>query len=172
MKAQVAYSSFTMKQRKGMCWANTLKDSNINISQQLFLVHAEEFKFFVFLLPELMSTLYYPLHSKTQTNKQTNNDWTLDLLNDNHNFHCRLSNWYLGFLPFPPHWCHKEGKKRRDPASEVCKLLSRKDIKADNFKFILVTVCLTVYWSCEIYIIDQVPGQDDWILTTYFFKFL
>ena len=33
----MTYSSFTMKQRKGMYWANTLKDSNIDIYSNNFV---------------------------------------------------------------------------------------------------------------------------------------
>ena len=44
-------------------------------------------------------------------------------------------------------------------------LYQEKKQQGDN----LVTVCLTVYWSCEICIIDQPQGQCGWILTIFFF---
>ena len=44
-------------------------------------------------------------------------------------------------------------------------LYQEKKQQGDN----LVTVYLTVYWSCEICIIDQPQGQCGWILTIFFF---
>ena len=44
-------------------------------------------------------------------------------------------------------------------------LYQEKKQQGDN----LVTVCLTVYWSCEICIIDQPQGQCGWILIIFFF---
>ena len=54
----MTYSSFTMKQRKGMYWANTLKDSNIDIFKQLCSVQSEEFHFSVSFLSEFIRVLF------------------------------------------------------------------------------------------------------------------
>ena len=64
-----------------MCWANTLKDSNIDIFKQLCSVQSEEFHFSVSFLSEFIRVLFtyaIALKKHKQTNKQKLNSMSPD----------------------------------------------------------------------------------------------